>query len=88
MTNMQRLVVGPTTVLAETGTGQASALSVLRNGSAEWELFYDEIYGFEFIPGFEYELEVRISGVEDPAQDASSLRYELVRVIERKPVTG
>lgn len=51
----------------------------------EWQLFYDEIIGFDFEPGFDYELSVEVTEVADPPADASSLRYELLDVLAKTP---
>lgn len=53
----------------------------------EWQLFYGDIAGFEYRPGSLYRVKVRIT--ELPADqlpsDASSLRYELLEIIEQGP---
>lgn len=85
MTEHLRLVIGPTPITADAGSGEAQCLRVQRGNSDEWETFYDEIRGFEFVPGFTYELEVAVSRVDDPAPDTSALRYELVRVLNSTP---
>lgn len=52
--------------------------------SGKWELFYDQIAGFEFEPGFIYELKVEVSKKNAPVPaDASSLTYELIEVISK-----
>lgn len=60
-------------------------MQVRRGRDGPWELFYDQIQGFEFEPGFTYELRVRVSNVDHPPADASSLRYELVEVVDKRP---
>lgn len=54
-------------------------------GSEDWEYFYyrDSIEGFEYEPGFVYDLLVRKIPVKDPPMDAPSVRYELVRVLSK-----
>ncbi len=64
-----------------------SCLSVREPSQPTWELFYDSIEGFTFEPGFEYELRVRISTVENPPADASSLAYRLIRLVRKTPAT-
>lgn len=53
----------------------------------EWQLLYQDIAGFEYAPGNLYRVKVRV--IESPADqvpaDASSLRYELVEVVEQLP---
>jgi hypothetical protein len=69
------------------GANPQTCLRVRRGDSAEWELFYDSIEGFEPKPGHAYELIVRLHPVEDPPADASSIRYELIRVVREIVVT-
>ena len=79
----QRLTVGSRPVTADAGSGAAPVLRVRRGGADSWESFYDEIHGFEYVPGFRYELDVAVSEVDAPAADGSSLRYDLIRVVAR-----
>ena len=53
----------------------------------EWQFFYSDIAGFDFQPGKLYRISVRITErSEDPLPaDISSLRYELIEVIEERP---
>jgi heat shock protein HslJ len=53
----------------------------------EWEFFYDQIEGFTYEPGFEYELRVNKVEVANPPADGSSLRYELVAVVNKTAVS-
>ena len=68
-----------------TGVGPMSCFQIQKGEEikdGEWELFYDQIAGFEYEPGFIYELEVGVSKKTDPVPaDASSLTYELIEVI-------
>lgn len=77
------LYVGPERVECE-GVGPQLCLQVRSSPDAEWHLFYDEIDGFDPTPGTSYQIEVRVIPVEDPPQDASTFRYELVRVIAQQ----
>lgn len=54
-------------------------------GSEDWEYFYywDGIEGFEYEPGFVYDLLVRKIPVKNPPMDSSSIRYELVRILSK-----
>lgn len=52
-----------------------------------WTNLYQDIEGFEYQPGNIYKLQVRVTKL-DPATlpaDASSIRYELVKVLESNP---
>ena len=51
-----------------------------------WTFFYGEIEGFHYEPGFVYELRVLVVPVPNPPQDASSLRYVLVRLVSKTRV--
>ncbi|MFA9445748.1 DUF4377 domain-containing protein [Egicoccus sp. AB-alg6-2] len=66
------------------GEGVMECLQVRRAPDAEWERFYDQIEGFTHEPGYAYELRVRVTD-DDPPADGSSLAYELVEVVRREP---
>ncbi|AVR47509.1 hypothetical protein C7S20_16225 [Christiangramia fulva] len=55
-------------------------------GGEDWKYFYDEIEGFDYQPGYIYELQVRKKKVNNPPQDASSIKYILVKVISKNAV--
>jgi heat shock protein HslJ len=60
-------------------------LEIRKGDSESWGLFYSEIEGFEFEPGYLYRLRVREEKL-DPSQipaDASSIKYTLVSVEEK-----
>jgi len=71
------------------GVGPMQCLQVHQDARplAPWRLFYSEIVGFEFEPGSLARLRVRL--VELPRNqvpaDGSSIRFELVEVLERIP---
>jgi hypothetical protein len=52
-------------------------------GTDTWEFFYNAIDGFDYEEGFLYDLDVKITEIENPPADASSLRYELIKLIEK-----
>lgn len=72
-----------------TGVGPRTCLQVHRGETLEpasWELFYSSIEGFDYEPGFIYQLrlqEEEIPADEVPA-DGSSIRYTLEEVVEKK----
>ena len=57
-------------------------------GREDWEYFYyeDSIEGFDYEPGYMYDLMVRKIQVKDPPQDGSSFRYKLIKVISKEGV--
>ena len=75
--------------IACVGVAPMSCLQVKRGDPAkgEWQNFYGAIEGFEYRPGYLYRLLVRETQLppERVPADATSIRYELVEVIERAP---
>lgn len=59
----------------------------VREVGGQWENFYAPIEGFDFEEGSRYRLQVNVSHVANPPADGSSLRYQLVRVLDKMPVT-
>jgi heat shock protein HslJ len=76
------LFVGPEKVDC-VGVGPMECFQVKEDPDGEWQLFYDQIEGFEWEPGYTYELRVAVHQVENPPADASSLRYELIEVVDK-----
>lgn len=79
------IYVGPELVDC-VGVGPQQCMQVREDPDAPYTNFYDRIEGFEFEPGYEYVLLVRVEPVENPPADASSLRYILVEEVSRTPV--
>lgn len=52
-------------------------------GTEDWEYFYQTIQGFDYEEGFIYDLDVKIITIENPPADASSLQYQLIKLIEK-----
>ena len=52
-----------------------------------WVLFYDQIEGFEFEPGFDYTLRVERRGVS-PRPDSSAFTWRLLQVVRKVPAVG
>ena len=79
------------------GVGPMNCMQVARGGekgNSEWQNFYSDIEGFEFVPGQITHLVVRETKL-DPATvpaDASSIKYQLTRYINSytmaRPITG
>ena len=69
------------------GVGPMECLEVRQSESADWQLFYSDIEGFDYEPGYLYRIKVR-EEKRDPENipaDASSIRYILVSVEEKTP---
>lgn len=82
---IETLYINSQLVECEGGAGPQQCMQVRRGPDEPWELFYDQIEGFVFEPGFTYELRVETSVVDNPPADASSLRYTLVEVVDKTP---
>lgn len=78
------LFVGPRKVDC-VGVGPRTCLQTRESPSEEWTLFYDAIEGFEFEPGFVYELRVAVYEVDPVAADGSSRRYVLREIVSKTP---
>ncbi|MGB0388596.1 MAG: DUF4377 domain-containing protein [Ardenticatenaceae bacterium] len=78
------LFVGPEEVDCQ-GVAPQKCYLVKDDPNGEWEYFYDQIVGFEWEAGYHYELRVRITPVENPPADASSVTYELIELISQTP---
>lgn len=50
----------------------------------QWENFYAQIEGFDYEPGFMYKLLVQEEELENAPADASSLKYTLIEILEKK----
>ncbi len=60
-------------------------LQVKEGKALKWSNFYSPIEGFTFTLGVQYKLLVRTIPVTNAPADAGDTRYELVRVLWRKP---
>lgn len=83
--NQKILTIAPGLVDC-TGVVRQKCMQVREEGQTEWRLFYDKIEGFTHDPDYRYRLVVQIEKVENPPADASSLKYKLVRLLEKMPV--
>ena len=70
------------------GEGPMTCMRIRESASAEWELLYSGIDGFEHQPGTSYELLVKVEDVADPPADASSRRLVLVKIVSEKKTDG
>lgn len=77
------LYIGPQEVPC-TGVGPRTCLLAREDPEGEWELFYDPIIGFTFEPGYDYTLLVRRERKREVVADESSLRWTLVRILEKE----
>jgi len=68
------------------GEGPQQCMLVKENLNDEYSLFYDQIEGFDFEEGFEYELRVIEEPVDNPPAGGSSIRWILVEVVGKSDV--
>lgn len=66
------------------GVGKMECLLVKENNQTEWRYFYNGIEGFNYQPGFEYELIVEKIPVTNPPADAPSVRYRLTKEVKKE----
>ena len=69
------------------GVGPQVCLQVKETADGDYSLFYDNIQGFDYEPGYEYQLTVEKTTVPNPPADASAFQYSLVEVVSKTPVT-
>jgi heat shock protein HslJ len=69
------------------GVAPQQCMQVKTSPDEEYSLFYDQIEGFEFQEGYEYELQVLVEPVPNPPADGSALKYTLVEIVSQTPVT-
>lgn len=66
------------------GVAPMKCLLIKKEGQPEWEFFYSNIEGFNYEPGYEYVLEVKVDSIGEPAADQSSLKYTLVKEVSKE----
>jgi hypothetical protein len=83
--NQKILEVAPTKVDC-VGAGQMQCLQV-REVGGDWKAMHAPIEGFDFQPGWRYRLQVEVTPIQNPPADTPGLRYTLVRLLDKMPVT-
>lgn len=68
------------------GVAPMKCMQVRGQPGESWSLFYQQIEGFTFEPGYRYQLEVTKERLTDVPADSSSLRYRLVKVVSKQAV--
>lgn len=70
-----------------TGVAKTECLLIQRGENIDpsaWENFYSPIQGFEFESGYLYKLKVKEEQLENAPADASSIKYTLVKVLQKE----
>ena len=65
------------------GVGPRQCMQVRSDEQQPWTLFYQDIEGFQFEPGYRYQLTVSKEQLTDVPADAPSLRYRLIKVVNK-----
>lgn len=65
------------------GVGPMQCMQVRSDEQQPWTLFYQQIEGFQFEPGYQYQLTVKKEQLTNVPADASSLRYQLIKVVSK-----
>ena len=78
------IYVGPRQVDCE-GVAPQKCMLVRESLDDDWTMYYDRIVGFDYEPGYEYELRIVEEEVENPPADASSIRWTLLEVVSKAP---
>lgn len=60
------------------GVGPQKCMLIKENLEDNYTFFYDQIEGFNYEEGYEYELLVKTEPVENPPADASSIKWTLI----------
>ncbi|MEB6605875.1 DUF4377 domain-containing protein [Aeromonas sanarellii] len=68
------------------GVAPMKCMQVRGQPGESWSLFYQQIEGFTFEPGYRYQLEVTKEQLTDVPADASSLHYRLIKVVSKEAV--
>lgn len=66
---------------------EQKCLRVSMGPGGPWILFYEQIAGFTFEPGFEYTLRVERRAIP-PVPDGSSFSWRLLEVLRKVPAVG
>jgi hypothetical protein len=68
------------------GVGPMQCLQIKYAESEDWSYFYDGIDGFDFEPGYIYQIDVSVDTLDTatlPA-DKSNLKYSLLNIVSKK----
>lgn len=79
---VKTLQVAPSRV-ACTGVAPQTCLQVRESADAAWSLLYEEIAGFDYVPGYLYEIRIKEESVANPPADGSAIRRTLVAILSK-----
>ncbi|MFV0387864.1 MAG: META domain-containing protein [Pyrinomonadaceae bacterium] len=84
----KNLVVADKTATCSAGAGTKQCLLVSEDNGTSWQYFYNDISGFRFRENYTQKILVGTLSIPNPAADASSLRYRLIRTESVEQTNG
>lgn len=69
-----------------TGVGPMKCHLVKYKSSKDWEYFYSGFQNFKYQDGYRYKVQVKRTKLKNVPADASSYKYEVVKVLSRKKI--
>jgi len=70
------------------GEGVRLCMLVRDSDQSPWIYFYDQIEGFEYDWGYQYELRVQTTEIENPPADGSSMAFSLIDQVNKVRVAS
>lgn len=67
------------------GVAPQECLQVRYSPEEEYQFFYSNIEGFNYEPGYDYELLVQKTPIANTPADASSIQWTLLEVVSKTP---
>lgn len=65
------------------GVAPQKCLLIKSKEDPDWTFFYSNIEGFNYVPGYEYVLEVKKEKIDNPPADRSAFVYKLVKEVSK-----
>ena len=69
------------------GVSPKQCLQVKEKIDEKWTLFYESIEGFEYEPGYGYQLRIAQKKIPNPPADRSRIGWSLIEIISKTPET-
>jgi len=70
------------------GEGPQLCYLIKEDIDGDWTNFYGEIDGFEYEPGYNYEILVEKIKISNPMLDGPAFRYRLMKILQKHKTTG
>ncbi|HJC17911.1 MAG TPA: DUF4377 domain-containing protein [Candidatus Alistipes stercorigallinarum] len=64
------------------------ALMIRTDESTDWRPMLHGIEGFDYEPGYEYRIRVRLNARNEPMADGASLKYTLAELYDKRPASS